>query len=76
MKTYEDILSPFFIETSNAQDKATTAARNEKTGDLRMILSQIAAHGAVRHGPIGKMNERTANKFKIQSGLMVNTDFT
>ena len=76
MKKYIKILSPFLIETNNAQDKATTETRSDHGGDLRFILCQGAAIGAVRHGAIGLLNTRTGEKFPCQDGLMVNIDFT
>ena len=71
MKKYIKILSPFLIETNNAQDKATTETRSDHGGDLRFILCQGATIGAVRHGAIGLMNTRTGEKYPCQDGLMV-----
>lgn len=76
MKKYIKILSPFLIETNNAQDKATTETRSAHGADLRFILCQGAAIGAVKFGPIGLMNKRTGEKNQCKDGLMVNIDFT
>ena len=76
LQTYINIMRPFLVESSNAQDKATTANRTRHGDDLRMILCNIAMVGAAIKGGVLRLNERTAGKNQMRKEYMFNTDVT
>jgi hypothetical protein len=76
MDRYYDTLSPFLLETKNAQDKATTQERTDKANDIRMVLAAVAAVKAAQTGPILNLASRHAEDNPMHPELQFNTDIT
>jgi hypothetical protein len=76
LKSYEDILEPYLIKTTNAQDKACTETRNRNGSDIRMIALNIAVVGAAIRGRIMGLSQYQADKFPIPCQRIFNTDGT